>query len=60
MRGKVDFDRIDYLPCFLSEIPALFRKKIKKIDAVLIQVSPPDQHGHVSLGLSVDVAKAAV
>lgn len=60
MRGKVDFDRIDYLPCFLSEIPALFRKRIKKLDVALVQVSPPDIHGHVSLGLSVDAAKAAV
>ena len=60
MRGKVDYNRIDYLPCFLSEIPSLFRKKIKKLDVALVQVSPPDKHGQVSLGLSVDAAKAAV
>jgi 4-hydroxybutyrate CoA-transferase len=60
LRGKLDYDRIDYLPIFLSEIPQLFRRGIKKIDVALIQVSQPDQHGYVSLGVSVDIAKAAV
>lgn len=60
LRGKLDYDRIDYVPVFLSEIPNLFRKGIIKLDVVLIQVSPPDQHGFVSLGVSVDIAKAAV
>jgi 4-hydroxybutyrate CoA-transferase len=60
LRGKIDYDQIDYLPCFLSEIPKLFRKKIKKINVAFIHVSPPDQHGYVSLGVSVDIAKAAV
>ncbi|MBX3040556.1 MAG: acetyl-CoA hydrolase/transferase family protein [Bdellovibrionaceae bacterium] len=60
LRGKLDYERIDYLPCFLSEIPLLFRRGLKKIDVALIQVSPPDDHGYVSLGVSVDVAKAAV
>lgn len=60
LRGKIDFDRIDYLPCFLSEMPNLFRSGAKKVDVALIQVSPPDRHGHVSLGVSVDTAKAAV
>lgn len=59
-RGKIDFERIDYLPCFLSEIPLLFRRGAKKVDVAFIQVSPPDKHGNVSLGVSVDVAKAAV
>lgn len=60
LRGRIDHDRIDYLPCFLSEIPNLFRSGAKKVDVALIQVSPPDKHGHVSLGVSVDTAKAAV
>jgi 4-hydroxybutyrate CoA-transferase len=60
MRDKLDYDHVDYLPCFLSEIPSLFRKKIKKLDVAIIQVSPPDDHGYVSLGVSVDIAKAAV
>lgn len=60
MRPFVDYDRVDYIPCFLSEIPLLFRKGIKPLDVALIHVSPPDRHGFCSLGTSVDVAKAAV
>lgn len=60
MRPYFDFDRIDYLPCFLSEIPSLFRLGKKTPDVALIHVSPPDQHGYCSLGTSVDVVKAAV
>jgi acyl-CoA hydrolase len=59
MRSAIDFDRVDYLPCFLSEIPNLFRKRIRKVDVALIHVSPPDQLGFCSLGTSVDVARAA-
>ncbi len=59
MRASMNFDSNDYIPCFLSEIPLLFRNGIKKIDVAFIQVSPPDEHGHVSLGVSVDCAKAA-
>lgn len=50
----------DYIPVFLSEIPRLFNKKILPLDAALVQVSPPDAHGFVSLGLSVDIARSAV
>ncbi len=60
MRGKMDLDRIDYLPCFLSEIPALFKSGKRPIDVALIHVSPPDRHGFCTLGTSVDVARAAV
>lgn len=59
MRGRLDHGRVDYLPVFLSEIPTLFRAT-KRVDVALVQVSPPDRHGFVSLGTSVDVARAAV
>jgi acyl-CoA hydrolase len=59
LRGRLDHDRVDYLPLFLSEIPALFRSE-RRPDVALVQVSPPDRHGYVSLGTSVDVAHAAV
>lgn len=59
MRQRLDYDRNDYLPCFLSEIPALFRTKQCALDVALLHVSPPDQFGFCSLGVSVDVAKAA-
>jgi 4-hydroxybutyrate CoA-transferase len=60
MREQIDGDRIDYLPCFLSEIPNLFRSQRRPLDVALIHVSPPDEHGYCSLGTSVDVARAAV
>jgi acyl-CoA hydrolase len=60
LRGRLDHDRVDYLPIFLSEIPALFRSGRRSIDVALVQVSPPDRHGMCTLGPSVDVARAAV
>ncbi len=59
VRPYVDYDRIDYLPCFLSEIPGLFRTKRCPLDVALLHISPPDRFGYSSLGVSVDVAKAA-
>ncbi|MBF0124259.1 MAG: GNAT family N-acetyltransferase [Magnetococcales bacterium] len=49
----------DYTPCFLSEIPSLFLDGILPIDVALIMVSPPDQHGYCSFGVSVDIVSAA-
>jgi 4-hydroxybutyrate CoA-transferase len=60
MRAHFDGDRVDYLPCFLSEIPQLIRSGRRPIDVALIHVSPPDSHGFCSLGVSVDVMVAAV
>ena len=60
LREAVAAGRADYIPVFLSEIPRLFRRGILPIDVALIQVSPPDRHGYHSLGVSVDVAAAAV
>lgn len=60
IRGAVNSGRGDYIPIFLSEIGRLFRQGILPLDVALIQVSPPDVHGFCSLGVSVDVAKAAV
>ena len=50
----------DYIPVFLSEIPRLFEQGILPLDVALVHVSPPDRHGFCSLGVSVDVARAAV
>lgn len=60
LRPHMDYDTVDYIPVFLSEIPLLFRNGIKKLNVALINVSVPDKHGFVSLGVSVDCAKAAV
>ena len=46
-------------PINLSQIPHLFRSRMLPLDAALIQVSPPDDFGWLSLGVSVDIALAA-
>lgn len=58
-RDAVNSGSADYTPVFLSEIPSLFRRKILPIDVAMIQVSPPDEHGFCSFGVSVDISKAA-
>ena len=60
MRARLDPGHVDYLPCFLSEIPQLFRSNRLPLDAALIHVSPPDRHGFCTLGTSVDAARSAV
>jgi acyl-CoA hydrolase/RimJ/RimL family protein N-acetyltransferase len=59
-REHVNKGLADYTPIFLSQVPKLLRRKLIPIDVALIQVSPPDSHGFVSLGVSVDIVKAAV
>ncbi|MBK6273756.1 MAG: acetyl-CoA hydrolase/transferase family protein [Saprospirales bacterium] len=60
VRNAVNEGRADFLPVFLSDIPDLFKNDILPLDIALIQVSPPDKHGYCSLGVSVDIARAAV
>lgn len=60
VRKAVNSGRGNYIPIFLSEIPGLFRKNILPLDVAMIHVSPPDQHGFCSLGVSVEVTVAAI
>ncbi len=60
LRGPVAEGRADFVPIFLSDIPALFSSGRVRLDAALVQLSPPDRHGFCSLGTSVDTARAAV
>jgi acyl-CoA hydrolase len=59
-RLAVNEGRADYVPIFLSDIPELFTSRALALDAVLLNVSPPDAHGYCSLGTSVDATIAAV
>lgn len=52
-KAAVKEGRGDFTPCCFSEVPALFDEMLP-VDAALIQVSPPDKHGYVSLGISID------
>ena len=54
VREAVCNGRADYTPIFLSEIEGLFETGALPLDVVLMQVSPPDGHGFVSLGTTVD------
>jgi acyl-CoA hydrolase len=60
LRDAVATGEADYIPVFLSEVPALFCRGILPVNVALIQVSPPDRHGFCSLGVSVDASRAAV
>ncbi len=60
VRDAVQAGRADFMPVFLSELPRLIQSRRVPIDVALIQVSPPDAHGYVSLGVSVDIVRAAV
>jgi len=60
LRAAVNEARADYTPVFLSQVPSLFRSRRISIDVALVMVSPPDEHGNCSLGVSVDITKAAV
>lgn len=59
VRDAVARGQADYVPVFLSEVPALFRSRAMPLDVALISVSPPDKHGFCSLGVSVDASRAA-
>jgi acyl-CoA hydrolase len=59
LRAAVVEGRADFMPVFLSDIPALFVTGRVPLDAAIVQLSPPDAHGNCTLGTSVDAAKAA-
>ncbi len=59
VREAVAAGRADYTPIFLSEIEGLFESGALPLDVVLMQVSPPDAHGFVSLGTTVDCTLTA-
>jgi len=59
-RDAINQGIADYTPIFLSHVPNLLRKGIIEIDVALVQTSLPDEHGFLSLGVSVDIVKTAV
>jgi len=60
LRDGVAAGHADFVPIFLSDIPALFTSGQVRLDAALVQLSPPDRHGQCTLGTSVDATRAAV
>jgi 4-hydroxybutyrate CoA-transferase len=60
LRAAVEDGRADFVPVFLSDIPALFASGAVKLDAAVVQLSPADKHGLCTLGTSCDAARAAI
>ena len=59
-RQAIKEGRADYTSIYLHELPALFRSGVFPIDVALVTVSPPDENGYVSLGISVDYTLQAI
>ncbi|MDR2089911.1 MAG: 4-hydroxybutyrate CoA-transferase [Clostridiales Family XIII bacterium] len=59
-RAAIAVGRGDFTPAFFHEIPKFFREGKLRIDVLLLQVSPPDDHGYCSLGPSVDYTLQAI
>lgn len=57
-RSAISNGRADFTPVFFSQVPRLLRT-VLPVDVALIQVSPPDEHGYCSFGVSVDYTKPA-
>ncbi len=58
-RDAINAGMADYTPISLSQVPALLYSGFVPIDVALIQTSLPDAHDYLSLGVSVDIVKAA-
>lgn len=59
VRKAVQSGKADFTPVLLSEFPLLFKRGVLPLDAALIHVSPPDEHGFCSLGVEVGLTKSA-
>ena len=59
-RAAIHEGRADYVPVFLSDVPRLFQTGAVPLDHVLVNVTPPDQHGFCSLNVSVEAMHAAI
>lgn len=58
-RKAVAEGRGDYTPCFFYRIPALFTNGSLPVDVAMVQATPPDEDGNMSLGISIDYSLPA-
>lgn len=56
-REAIKNNQADYIPIAIAQVPSLIKSGRLAANVALIQVSPPDQHGFVSLGVSVDITR---
>lgn len=59
-RKAVAEGRADYTPCYFHQVPALFRDQVLPVNVAMVTVAPPDKHGFVNLGVSVDYTLEAI
>jgi acyl-CoA hydrolase/RimJ/RimL family protein N-acetyltransferase len=59
IRGTRAPTQLEYVPLSLADAPGLLCSGRMPVDVALIQVAPPDRDGVCSLGISVDVTRAA-
>jgi 4-hydroxybutyrate CoA-transferase len=59
-RKAIKEQRADFIPLFFWEFPRIFNEKIIPVDVALVHLSPPDEDGYCSYGVSVDYIKAGV
>lgn len=59
-RACVEEGHGDYTPLFFYEIPSLMRSGVIPVDVAMVMVTPPDEHGFVSTGVSGDYTVQAV
>jgi acyl-CoA hydrolase/GNAT superfamily N-acetyltransferase len=59
-RDLIKEGKVDYIPVSISQVHRLIDTGRIPIDVAFIQVSPPDEEGQCSLGVSVDLIPAAI
>jgi len=59
-REAVKMGKAQYIPISIAQLPRLIESEKIPINVAMVQVSPPDNNGFVSLGVSVDITRAAV
>ena len=57
-RNAIGEGRGDFTPVHFSEIPKLFQSSLRP-NVALLHLSPPDEHGYCSFGISIDYTKTA-
>lgn len=60
VRKQTQMGHAEYIPVFLVDTQQLYRDGTLPLDIAVVQISPPDKHGYVSLGTSTEASIAAV
>ncbi len=50
---------IEFIPCYLRQVPLLFSEGYYPVDVAVVQLSPPNDEGYCSYGVANDYTKPA-